>query len=161
MSNKNFFACSIVGEKMIVLLKKRKKILSLKTDDRDCRLNLSFYFSSLPKQKVTEMGLCKCVCTAVPDSLQPHELQPTRPFCPWHLPGKNTGACCHFFLQGIFLSQGLNLGMLYHRQILHHLSQGSPSMDMNLSKLREIVKDREALPAAVHRVTKSQTQHHD
>ena len=32
------------------------------------------------------------------------------------------------------------------------------SMDMNLSKLRDIVKDREAWRAAVHGVTKSQTQ---
>ena len=32
------------------------------------------------------------------------------------------------------------------------------SMDMNLSKLREIVKDREAWRAAAHGVTKSQTQ---
>ena len=31
------------------------------------------------------------------------------------------------------------------------------SMGMSLSKLREIVKDREAWNAAVHRVTKSQT----
>ena len=31
------------------------------------------------------------------------------------------------------------------------------SMDMNLSKLQEIVKDREARHAAVHRVAKSQT----
>ena len=31
------------------------------------------------------------------------------------------------------------------------------SMDMNLSKLREIVKDRKAWCAAVHGVTKSQT----
>ena len=33
-----------------------------------------------------------------------------------------------------------------------------PKQDMSLSKLREIVKDREAWPAAVHGVTKSQTQ---
>ena len=32
------------------------------------------------------------------------------------------------------------------------------SMDMNLSKLQEIVKDREAWCAAVHWVTKGQTQ---
>ena len=31
------------------------------------------------------------------------------------------------------------------------------SMDVNLSKLLEIVKDREAWHAAVHRVAKSQT----
>ena len=31
------------------------------------------------------------------------------------------------------------------------------SMDMNLSKLREIVKDREAWRATVHVVAKSQT----
>ena len=31
------------------------------------------------------------------------------------------------------------------------------SMDMNLSKLREMVKDREAWSAAVHGVTKNQT----
>ena len=33
----------------------------------------------------------------------------------------------------------------------------SDSMDMNLSKLREIVKDRKTWRAAVHGVTKSQT----
>ena len=32
------------------------------------------------------------------------------------------------------------------------------SKDMNLSKLREIVKDREAWRAAVHEVAKSRTQ---
>ena len=32
------------------------------------------------------------------------------------------------------------------------------TMDMNLGKLREMVRDREACCAAVHGVTKSQTQ---
>ena len=35
------------------------------------------------------------------------------------------------------------------------------SMDMNLSKLQEMVKDREAWHAAVHGVAKSQTQLRD
>ena len=29
-----------------------------------------------------------------------------RVLCPWNSPGKNTGVGCHFFLQGIFLTQG-------------------------------------------------------
>ena len=33
------------------------------------------------------------------------------------------------------------------------------SMDMSLSKLQEIVKDRDARHAAVHGVAKGQTQH--
>ena len=35
------------------------------------------------------------------------------------------------------------------------------SMDMRLSKFQELVKDREAWGAAVHRVAKSQTQLND
>ena len=36
-------------------------------------------------------------------------------------PGKNTGVGCHALLQGIFPTQGLNLGLLHYRQILYHL----------------------------------------
>ena len=40
----------------------------------------------------------------------------------------------HAFLQGIFLIQRLNLGLLHGRQILYHLShQGSPLTRMSLS----------------------------
>ena len=31
--------------------------------------------------------------------MRPHRWQPTRPFCPWDSPGKNTGVGCHFLLQ--------------------------------------------------------------
>ena len=51
------------------------------------------------------------------DSLCPHGLWPTRLFCPWDSPGKNTGVCCHFLLQGIFSTQGSNLSLPHCRQI--------------------------------------------
>ena len=47
------------------------------------------------------------------------------------------------------------------QQRMTWLDSITDSMTMNLSKLREIVKDREAWRAAVHRVTKSQTQLRD
>ena len=42
-------------------------------------------------------------------------------------PGKNTGEGCHALLQGIFLTQGLNPGLLHCTWLLYHLShQGNP-----------------------------------
>ena len=47
--------------------------------------------------------------------------------CPWNFPGKSTGVGCHFLLQGIFLTQGSNTGLLHCRQTLYCLShQRSP-----------------------------------
>ena len=48
-----------------------------------------------------------------------------RLLCPWDFPGKNTGVGCHFLLQGIFPTQGLNLSLLclpHCRGILYLLS---------------------------------------
>ena len=59
-------------------------------------------------------------------------------------PGKNTGVDCHVLLQGTVPTQGLNSGLPHGIWILYCLShQGSP-MDFSLSKLQEIVEDREA-----------------
>ena len=56
------------------------------------------------------------------DSLQPHGI-----YSPWNSPGQNTGVGSLSLLQGIFPTQGLNLGLPHCRQILSHLSyQGSP-----------------------------------
>ena len=64
-----------------------------------------------------------CVCVSaqfkvVSNSLQPHRLGPARLLCLWDSPGKNNGVGCHFFLQGIFPTRGLNPGLPNHRQIL-------------------------------------------
>ena len=46
------------------------------------------------------------------------DCSPTRLFCAWDSPGKNTGVGCHSLLHGTFRTQGLNSGLLYCRQIV-------------------------------------------
>ena len=53
-----------------------------------------------------------CFCCLVAKSC-PTLLWPTRLLCPWDFPGKNTGVGCHLLLQGIFLTQELNLHLLH------------------------------------------------
>ena len=71
--------------------------------------------------------VCVCVmlahallslCSVVSDSLRPHGLQPARLLCPWNSLELNTEVGCHFLLQGFFLTQGLNPGLLRCRRIL-------------------------------------------
>ena len=54
-------------------------------------------------------------CSVVSDSLQPHGL-----YSPWNPPGQNTGVACHFLLQKIYPTQGLNPRLLHCRWILYH-----------------------------------------
>ena len=75
-------------------------------------------FDSLGTRRVLLLSLFTCYM--VSDYLRSHGLQPTRLLCPWDSPGKGTGVGCHFLLQGIFQTRGLNLGLLHCRRILYH-----------------------------------------
>ena len=53
---------------------------------------------------------CVARCSVMSDSFATpwtHQV-----LCPWDFPGKNTGVGCHFLLQRIFPSKGLNLRLL-------------------------------------------------
>ena len=53
-----------------------------------------------------------------PKVLDYQSTDPIRLLWPWAYPCKNTGVRCHFLLQGIFPTQGLNPGILHWRQML-------------------------------------------
>ena len=68
----------------------------------------------------------------------------------------------HLMCKANLLEKTLMLGKIdgrrrRGRQIMRRFDSITDSMDMNLSKLQEIVKDRDAWCATVHGVTKSQT----
>ena len=56
------------------------------------------------------------------DSLQPRGLYSTRLVSLWNSPGRNNAVHGQSLFQGIFLTQGLNLGLMHCRQMVYHLS---------------------------------------
>ena len=108
------------------------------------------------------------------DSLRPHESQHARPPCPSPTPGVHSDSrplsqWCHpaisssvipfsSYPQSLPASESFPMSQLFvSSQFFLYLSP-SISMNMSLSQLQEITKDREASQAAVHGFTKSQTR---
>ena len=75
-------------------------------------------------------ALCLClVAQSCPTLCDPMDCSPPGSSVHGDSPGKNTGVGCHFLLQGIFPTQGLNPGLLQCRQILYWLNhKGSPGI---------------------------------
>ena len=62
--------------------------------------------------------------------------------------GKNTGVGCHFLVQRIFLTQGLNPGLLHCRQTLHHLSYLRWAVVKNLPANAGDARDLGSIPGS-------------
>ena len=96
----------LAAERQVLFWKEIELHNFITTAERNWRQNRSTY----NKVKWSEG------CSVVSDSLQPHALN-----SPWHSPDQNTGVSSLSLLQGIFLTQGSNLGLLYCRRILYQL----------------------------------------
>ena len=73
-----------------------------------------FFFTTFKKYfpTVIPLAMCVCVLSRVQLFVTPWTV-PTRLLCPWNFPSKNTEVHCRFLFQGIFLTLGSNLHLLY------------------------------------------------
>ena len=60
-----------------------------------CSAFVSSWYRAVTKHKCVPICIFSCI-----QFCDPHGLSPTRFFCTWYSPGKNTGMGCHFPLQG-------------------------------------------------------------
>ena len=74
---------------------------------------------------MASVTLCVCVCVCVcvsrsvlSNSLRPRGLKPARLLCPWNLQARVVEWAALLLLQGIFPTQGSNLGLRLYRWIL-------------------------------------------
>ena len=105
----------------------------------DSKVELVYGQRAKVKVLVTQSFLTLC---------NPMDCSPLRLLCPWDSPGKNTGVGCHFLLQGIFPTQGSNLGLPHCRQILYgqRLGLGKSVLEMVKYQHNVLLKQPNSLP---------------
>ena len=94
--------------------------------------NLVLELAHNPIQAHLRLNPVNCACCTPGCMLSPFShvrlfvtlwtVEPTRLLCPWDSPGKETRVGCHALLQGIFLTQGLNLHLLHQQAVSLPLS---------------------------------------
>ena len=87
----------------------------LKYEKEDCREREVYYRITGPRVSVWSRSV-------VSDSCDPMDCSPPGSSVHGILQAKNTVVGCHFLLQGIFPTQGLNPGLPHWRQTLYRLS---------------------------------------
>ena len=74
----------------------------------------------------------------------------TKLLCSWNSPGKNTGLGSHSLLQRLFLTQGMNMGLLHCRKILYCLThQDMAYLGTKSLGLPAIEKEHQGVPFQV------------
>ena len=89
----------------------------------------------------------------------PHGLQHARLLSPRDSPGKNTRVGCHSLLQGIFLTRGLNPGLLHCRQLPYRLSHLALGLDGTMTAWSSGLQTRAELLPWVSWVSRGYTVH--
>ena len=97
------------------------------------------------------------VALVMSESLQPHELQPTRFLCPWDSRGQNTGVGCEIFSPGLFLTQESLMapalaGRFLSTSATWEACAWPDSCSLPLSQLRKLSKVKVKLLAQGHQL---------
>ena len=87
---------------------------------------------------------CAFFAQSCPTLCDPMDCSPAGSSVHGILQARITGVGCHFLLQGIFPTQGSNLGLLHCRWILYQLSQqGSLFLPLLMVKAKALEKETE------------------
>ena len=107
-------------------MKQNWKMVYLGRWKRETGLKLFFHTASTWGGKMMTQVLC-FVAQSCPSLCDPMDCSPTGTSVHGDSPSHSTGVGCHAFLQGIFLTQESNWGLLHGSRMLYWLSyQGSP-----------------------------------